>query len=52
MVAKVRQSGREGYTRKALRLLPIVIQLTSLVLGEGVGADVGVGVGKVVWRPG
>ena len=47
MVANVSQSGGEGYTRKAILLLPIVIQLTYLVLCEGVGANVGVGVGKV-----
>ena len=46
--ANIRQSGGVGYTRKAILFLPIVIQLTSLVLCEGVG--VGVGVGKGVWR--
>ena len=42
----------EGYTGKAILLLPIVIQLTSHVLfqgvGENVGADVRFGVGKGV----
>ena len=37
----VRQSGGEGYTRKATLLLPIAIQLTTPVLFEGVGEGVG-----------
>ena len=58
--SKCKAKWRIGYTRKAVLLLPIVIQLTSLVLcksvgvcvGVGVGVGVGIGVGKGVWRQG